>query len=453
MCCRPVLLGGIMKTVVKKAIRDEKGAAFALALVLLVVGGLILTPLLGLMSTGLIAGQVYEKKTHEYYAADAGVEDAIWKILYEPPEWKPIDDLPDSYMYEYPEALIVGGKTVHVVMYAYDWDPTCAEDLTYQIVSTIVSDDGGGVASINSTAIDAYLSVSYLSLSWLLDNAIVSDNSITIDNGMLVTGNVTSGGTVDNKGTVNGTIRSYADLDWPAAEDLSAYYLDQVNDAERYERDTLLDLEGNGAPPGPIYKTIDKIREAVDWPDGLGPLYVDGTLHITSSDPNQDVTLRLNDTLYITGNTQIHGPTNNDPSELTIDLNGQTIFVASPSSKSRTPPDAQPALSIEKCNIIGSGCIIALGDVYFSPKGDVGSEEDFVLVMSVQGATTLQPSGTFYGCIAGNLLVDVQSGTNATITHTDPEAVELNIPWGARDMNDLPPIIRARIESWDINPP
>jgi len=69
-----------MKTLVKKAIRDEKGAALALALVLLVVGGLILTPLLGLMTTGLMAGQVYENKTAELYAADAGIEDALWKI-------------------------------------------------------------------------------------------------------------------------------------------------------------------------------------------------------------------------------------------------------------------------------------------------------------------------------------------------------------------------------------
>ena len=51
-----------------------------LVLVLLVVGGLILAPLLGLMSTGLVAGQVYEKKTAELYAADAGIEDGLWKI-------------------------------------------------------------------------------------------------------------------------------------------------------------------------------------------------------------------------------------------------------------------------------------------------------------------------------------------------------------------------------------
>ncbi len=69
-----------MKIAVKRLVRDEKGRTMLLVLVLLVVGGLILTPLLGLMTTGLASGQVYETKTHELYAADAGVEDAIWEI-------------------------------------------------------------------------------------------------------------------------------------------------------------------------------------------------------------------------------------------------------------------------------------------------------------------------------------------------------------------------------------
>ena len=67
-----------MKTIVKGAMRDEKGKVLIMVLILLVLGGLILTPLLGLMSTGLASGQVYEKKTHEYYAADAGIECGIW---------------------------------------------------------------------------------------------------------------------------------------------------------------------------------------------------------------------------------------------------------------------------------------------------------------------------------------------------------------------------------------
>ena len=65
-----------------KSIRDEKGQALILVLILMLVGGLIIAPLLGFMSTGLMAGQVFEKKTDELYAANAGVEDALWHLIY-----------------------------------------------------------------------------------------------------------------------------------------------------------------------------------------------------------------------------------------------------------------------------------------------------------------------------------------------------------------------------------
>ncbi len=77
-----------MKTYCSRLMREETGKVLIMVLILLVVGGLILTPLLGLMQTGLIAGQVYERKLHEYYAADAGIEDALWKIRHgiQPPD-------------------------------------------------------------------------------------------------------------------------------------------------------------------------------------------------------------------------------------------------------------------------------------------------------------------------------------------------------------------------------
>jgi len=69
-----------MKITVNRLIRDEKGQALVLALILLVVGGLIVAPLLAHMGTGLITGQVYENSMYLLYAADAGVEDALWQI-------------------------------------------------------------------------------------------------------------------------------------------------------------------------------------------------------------------------------------------------------------------------------------------------------------------------------------------------------------------------------------
>ena len=408
-----------MKGVMKKLVRNEKGAALILALILLLIGGLISAALLNHMGSGILAGEVHERRTDELYAADAGVEYAIWMI-----QSNNLTFDEDNHARLGP--LTINDRSVQVEIYREDLDPTCGEKLRYQILSTAVTDDGGGTAAIASTTtVESYLSALYMDFSSLLDNAIVSDNSITIYNGVDVIGNVTSGGSVDNKSEyVDGTITENAELDWPSSEALSAYYLNQVEDGVHYYGDTLIDLEGNS------------------WPSGLGPLYIEGELEIVNSS-NTPATLTLTGTVYITGDTLI-GATDKD---FTIDLNGQTIFVESSSVK---PP--KEALYIGgKCTIIGSGCIIAVGDVYFAPKGDVGSENDFVLVMSVEGTTTLRPSGTFYGCIAGNLCVDAQSGEDATIINSGlGEGQDLNFPMGVGDDDELPPLAGVNIESWEI---
>ena len=419
-----------MKTIMKKLVRNEKGVALVLVLILLLVGGLITAGLLGHMGAGLLAGEVYNRRTAELYAADAGVEDDIWSISHqsiEPWLWQESDDHPGWWVYEYPETLIVNGRSVIVTLYRQDLDPTCGEDLVYRILATAMTEDGDGVASIPSTTtVEAYLWGTYMDFSSLLDNAIVSDNSITIYNGVHVTGNVTSGGTVDDKsGDVDGTITQYVDLDWPSADDLSAWYLEDVKNELPYTSDTI-DIAGVDATKGPLYR--------------------DDPLTIKNSS-SVGATLKLTGSLYITGDTKIcyNTPNNN---EMVLDLNGQTIFVASDSTGS-----GKEALQIgDKCTIVGSGCIIAVGDIYFKPNGDVGSADDFVLVMSIEGTTTLQPSGTFYGCIAGNLCVDALSGKDATIVNSGlAEDQSLNFPMGVGDdPNELPPGTELNIESWEI---
>lgn len=62
---------------------DEKGQAFPLALIALAVGALLIMPFLNGVSTHLLASQKFAASTSEQYAADAGVEDAIWKVTYD----------------------------------------------------------------------------------------------------------------------------------------------------------------------------------------------------------------------------------------------------------------------------------------------------------------------------------------------------------------------------------
>jgi hypothetical protein len=67
-----------MKKVIGKLATNQSGqSALAIVLILLLLCGLVIGPLLAFMGTGLKAGQMHEEKTEGYYAADAGIEDAM----------------------------------------------------------------------------------------------------------------------------------------------------------------------------------------------------------------------------------------------------------------------------------------------------------------------------------------------------------------------------------------
>ena len=172
-----------MKAAVKSIIKDEKGKVMVLVLILLVVGGLILTPLLGLMSTGLVAGQVYEKKTAELYAADAGVENAIWHLQH---GGDPNDTL----------ELTLNGKDVVVQIDKLSTE--CYEPAIYEIISTAISTDG------SSTTVKAHITnitLYYEGDKDLYEGEIIGGNvhvewNLFLDNDAQIQGNVIAGGDV-----------------------------------------------------------------------------------------------------------------------------------------------------------------------------------------------------------------------------------------------------------------
>jgi len=87
----------MMKKILKKLLRTEKGQSLPMVLILIAVGGLILAPLLSYASSGLKVGQTYERIADEFYAADAGIEDGLWHINY-----NHLNDVIDTYQrYEY----------------------------------------------------------------------------------------------------------------------------------------------------------------------------------------------------------------------------------------------------------------------------------------------------------------------------------------------------------------
>lgn len=70
------------KRTLKEMIKGQKGQALPIVLILLVIGGLLVIPTLNYTSTSLKGHQVTETKIMELYAADSGVELALWHLMY-----------------------------------------------------------------------------------------------------------------------------------------------------------------------------------------------------------------------------------------------------------------------------------------------------------------------------------------------------------------------------------
>jgi len=81
----------------KLKLSAQEGRALALALVALAIGCLLIPPFLSYISTNLFASIATEEGMREQYAADAGVEYAVWKLINDPNfreslRWSTIDD-------------------------------------------------------------------------------------------------------------------------------------------------------------------------------------------------------------------------------------------------------------------------------------------------------------------------------------------------------------------------
>jgi len=376
--------------------KNESGqGALAMVLLLLMLGAIILTPLLVFMQTGVKAGQVYESKLQEFYAADAGVEAAIYNIS----QNNTTPSVPDYRLND---------RNVTV-------DVPEIKNGIYKIVSTATSDGGG------NTTIECYYGA--LDYSSFLDNAISSNGTVDIKNKVDVTGNVSTpncpyaGYTGCNCTNCTYSIDcvnctnccSEEPLVWPTAEELSKYYYDKVKNLTPHEGDMDIDI---------------------DTDPEIGPLYVDGELSISSGE--KDAIAKLNGTVYVTGKTVIGDTPTND---FTLNLNNHTIFVESDS----TTLNDEALIVTGKVTLAGSGCIIVVGSVDFAPNIASGSENDFIFIMSVEHTVFLHPGGKFYGSIAGELEVEVHAGPNPFITWTDYKDlhIPLDFPMGQTEMKVL----------------
>lgn len=249
--------------------KGEEGMALVYVTLVLVMTMLIIPPLLGFVGGAGRSAQIREDRMLQVYAADAGIEDAYYRIT-----TGNLTDLPDPWTIE-----DLNGYDVDIDIYQEAGG-------VFRIVSTAEDEYGGNVT------IEAYAAA--LDYSYLLDNALSSSGDIYLSPNVTVEGNVTLNGEVignPKKYEIKGNT-TWGVPRWPSAEKLSEYYWAQVSGTCPCPNP--LDINGNES----IY---------------LGACYK-SDLTITGSG-----NLTLTDTLYIEGNLWV------SPG-ITVKLNGHTIY-------------------------------------------------------------------------------------------------------------------------------
>ena len=102
----------------------EKGQALPLAVLVVAVGTLVITPFLGHAGSSLLGSRIYGQAINEQYSSDAGVEHAIWDLTY-----GDLADLltspGDSTSYQLSEAI--NGIAPNITV-AREWEALVSDD-------------------------------------------------------------------------------------------------------------------------------------------------------------------------------------------------------------------------------------------------------------------------------------------------------------------------------------
>ena len=114
-----------IKRAVKEINRKQNGQVLIMVLIVLALGAIVLAPTLNHAATSIKHQQLIETDALELYAADAGVEDALWKLKYAGP-------LSKDYSYSLGEQ--VNGMNVELKI--LDAEQIAEDSIRYVIKST-----------------------------------------------------------------------------------------------------------------------------------------------------------------------------------------------------------------------------------------------------------------------------------------------------------------------------
>ena len=217
----------------KKVILDESGLVLVWTLVILGIGALLIPPLLSYINTNLLASRTIEEGLREQYAADAGVEYALYRLAND-------DDVP------------------------FDNEPIPTAVNNMPVTVTVESE--GDYYKITSTAKDTVI-CSYVEYSPggnldIYKGALVSETNIRLGQNCTVDGDIRYGVNFDDGGSLNHVSGDVikGTIEFPPTDEFAQTYKDEAMAC--------------GAP------CIHDGDMNIDSSCSLGPLYITGNLNV-----------------------------------------------------------------------------------------------------------------------------------------------------------------------------
>ncbi|MBM4446998.1 MAG: hypothetical protein FJ023_06555 [Chloroflexi bacterium] len=367
----------------KRILKKESGQVLPMALVLMVLGGLLVVPVLSLMTTNLTANREIVENTLGIYAADAGIMDAFWKV------GNGIALFASDNSYDLTEE--VNGMTVTVELQNLEVD-------LYTIRSTARLN--GEIKSV----IEAQ-AVAGSDFSWLFEHAITSSGSITTKSSDVIYGGILYQGTYDNNADVRtGEVRQ-GTVTFPTEAQLSAYYLSNFSD-------NVCADPANYCPDNPYSSSTYTVSGGTSSNPVIIPwLYCTGDLSINGSGYAQ-----LSGTIYV------NGKFNFSDKDVILLLDGQTIYATYYQDPCPTTPNASNSAVYfgPDCELHGPGCVIGVGHVEFQPK--LGQGNYLLGADDVDTGTTTDYQDRFLLSKFESKNIDKLSSIQVKCYIADPEA-------------------------------
>ncbi|MBN2076202.1 MAG: hypothetical protein JW762_11690 [Dehalococcoidales bacterium] len=333
-----------MKSKLKKLIKRQDGQIFLIALVLLAIGGLMLPPLLSFMGTGIKVSELHEEEVLSLYAADAGIEDALYVLRYLPP----MDPT------QFPFSGNITDINGNDVDYTIDIEIVGEKSRRYKITSNATDIYNGSV-----TTVEVYVQVTDIYSAYgvlALDGDINFGGGVVIGNPSSLPTNIHANGNIDGGAsitTVSGNATATGNVDYI---NVTGNYT--ITENVDYEVTVDVDTSNSSTYYTDAWNIWPHYGDlsVANYTD-LGPAYIDGNLEIKNNG-----VVNLTGHVWVTGSVIIKG---------TIDSTANT-------SDNTSLEDMYALISEHRLDISGTPVI--------------GSDGHYILFISIYPGTTSDPA-------------------------------------------------------------